>query len=30
MGYKILVIEDTDGSRELRKLVLQAEDYRVF
>jgi CheY-like chemotaxis protein len=30
VGYKILVVEDTDDSRELVKLVLQAEAYSVI
>jgi len=29
MAYKILVVEDTEDSRELVKLVLQADGYRV-
>ena len=30
MAYTILVVEDTDDSRELVKLVLQADGYRVI
>ena len=30
MGYKILVVEDTDDSRELMRLVLQADGYHVI
>lgn len=30
MTYTILVVEDTSDSRELMRLVLEAEDYRVL
>ena len=30
MGYTILVVEDTSDSRELMKLVLESEGYRVL
>ena len=30
MGYTILVVEDTDDSRELMKLVLEHEGYTVL
>lgn len=30
MGYTILVVEDTSDSREIIKLILEAEGYRVL
>ncbi len=30
MGYTILVVEDTTDSREVMKLILEAEGYRVL